>query len=258
VNEPRRQVERGDRERPTPGRQTTGLPPAASVLAVCAHPDDESFGLGAALAAFGGAGAAVTVLSLTHGEASTLGTGAADLGLVRGAELAAAGRVLGVRRVALFDHPDGGLCDVPLEVLVREINGVVEDVRPDLLLVFDQEGVTGHPDHRRATEAAIATADVLDLPVLAWTIPQAVATQLNREFKAAFVGRPGGEIDVEIATDRTVQHKAIGCHESQSRDNPVLWRRLELAGDVEVFCWLRRGGPGAPSRRPGAGRAPAR
>jgi hypothetical protein len=48
------------------------LPRWDRVLAVVAHPDDESFGLGAVLAAVVGEGAEVGVLCLTHGEASTL------------------------------------------------------------------------------------------------------------------------------------------------------------------------------------------
>jgi len=48
------------------------LPAWMSVLAVVAHPDDESFGLGALLDAFTRVRAGVEVLCLTHGEASTL------------------------------------------------------------------------------------------------------------------------------------------------------------------------------------------
>src|SRR6266571_6027002 len=51
---------------------TSRLPGWDGVLAVVAHPDDESFGLGAVLAAFVDAGARVAVLCLTHGELSTV------------------------------------------------------------------------------------------------------------------------------------------------------------------------------------------
>ena len=59
-----------------PGRQ---LPAWASVLAVVAHPDDESFGLGAVIDRLAAGGAAVHVLCYTHGEASTLNETRADL-----------------------------------------------------------------------------------------------------------------------------------------------------------------------------------
>jgi LmbE family N-acetylglucosaminyl deacetylase len=53
------------------------------VLAVCAHPDDETFGLGALLAAFADRGAKVSVLCFTRGEASTLGPGEHELAELR-------------------------------------------------------------------------------------------------------------------------------------------------------------------------------
>src|SRR5674476_1023032 len=71
-------------------RRVDVLPAWTSVLAVVAHPDDESFGLGALLDAFARAGAGVEVLCLTHGEASTLHGAPGDLASLRGAELAAA------------------------------------------------------------------------------------------------------------------------------------------------------------------------
>ena len=65
-----------------PANHSTGtLPGWSSVLAVVAHPDDESFGLGAILDSFGRGGSQVSVLCLTHGEASTLGA-AGDLGML--------------------------------------------------------------------------------------------------------------------------------------------------------------------------------
>lgn len=66
------------------------LPEWRSVLAVIAHPDDESFGLGAILSAFADQGAQSAVLCMTRGEASTLHGVAGDLGEIREGELAAA------------------------------------------------------------------------------------------------------------------------------------------------------------------------
>lgn len=95
-----------------------GLP---SVVAVCAHPDDESFGLGAVIASLTAAGISTAVLSFTHGEASTLHGSPGDLGVVRAAELAAAADALTVSDVRLLDHADGSLDCVDLDVLVDDI-----------------------------------------------------------------------------------------------------------------------------------------
>lgn len=198
-------------------------------LAVVAHPDDESFGLGAVLAALAASGADVRVLCLTRGEASTLGAGV-DLAEVRRAELAAAARRLGVGGVELRDFPDGGLHEVDPAVL----DAVVLDTlgAASTLVVFESGGVTGHPDHRAATAAAFRVAAAEGLHVIEWGVAPDVADALNGEFDAGF-GALAGDGVVDIEVDRGVQLAAIACHESQATDNPVLVRRLELSGPVD-------------------------
>jgi N-acetylglucosamine malate deacetylase 2 len=221
-------------------RRADALPAWASVLAVVAHPDDESFGLGAILDAFARAGAAVEVLCLTHGEASTLRGAPGDLALLRGAELAAAAEVLGVTRAVLKDHVDGGLSDLPGAMLAAEVVAVVESSRADGLLVFDAAGVTGHPDHMAASAAGLLAAEMLNLPILGWTLPEAVAAQLNQEIGASFIGHQDEEIDLRVVVDRTRQRLASHAHVSQALSSSVLWRRLELLGDTESLRWLRQ------------------
>ena len=69
----------------TGASRSAGIPPVwTSVLAVIAHPDDESFGLGVVLDAFIIAGARVEVLCLSHGEAWTLPAAPGDLAALRG------------------------------------------------------------------------------------------------------------------------------------------------------------------------------
>src|SRR5512141_1398236 len=131
-------------------RSTDGadaLPPWTSVLAVVAHPDDESFGLGAILDGFIRAGARVEVLCLTHGEASTLHGAPGDLATLRGAELAAAGEALGVTHTTLHHHPDGALSELDRTRLATEVVTAAESCGAEGLLVFDTTGVTGHLDH---------------------------------------------------------------------------------------------------------------
>ncbi len=214
------------------------LPRARSVLAVCAHPDDESFGLGAVLDRFVSDGAEVTVLCFTHGEASTLGVPGPTLGDLRRAELAAAAAELGIGRVELLGHPDGALGAVALDELTAAVATMAGEVRADLLVVFDEGGVTGHPDHCRATEAALAGAPTVD--ALAWVVPRAVADALNAAFGTTFLGRGDDEIDMTCSVDRARQWRAIARHESQCGDNPVLDQRLQLLGERESLRWLRR------------------
>lgn len=200
-----------------------------SVLAVVAHPDDESFGLGAVIAGLIASGADVRVLCLTHGEASTLGRGD-DLGAVRLLELTGAADRLGVSYVVLHDFTDGRLGNAAAALVDRVVEANLGDAVT--LLAFDGGGVTGHPDHRAASASALRVADRHGLAVLEWGIAPDVAARLNAEFDTTFVALDGdGSFDVEV--DRAVQIAAIACHRSQADHNPVLARRLELQGSIE-------------------------
>lgn len=208
------------------------------VLAVVAHPDDESFGLGGLLALLSASGVPTAVLCFTHGEMSTLHGRPGDLHIVRASELACATRELGVERVELAGHPDGSLDGVPVSRLAAEVTRVMGEHRPTHLLVFDLGGVTGHRDHRSATDAALFAARDAGVAVVGWTLPQDLADRLNAEFGTSFRGRDPSECRVVEPVPRERQGRAIACHASQASDNPVLWRRLQLLGAREYLYVL--------------------
>ena len=214
------------------------MPAAHKVLAVCAHPDDESFGLGAIISTLIDQGASIDLVCLTHGEASTIGASTGNLVEARRNELAAAATELGISTIHQFDHPDGKLSTVDPALLAEAIQPFAAD--SDLILVFDEGGITGHPDHIQATVAAMAVAERLDLPVLAWTLSSQVADALNGEFNGRFVGRAENEIHVRLPVERSRQRAAMRCHDSQLTANPVPERRLALTGDIEPLRFLRR------------------
>lgn len=234
-------------------RQSTvsmDLPPGVTgVLAVVAHPDDESFGLGAVLSELVVRDVPASLICFTHGEASTLRATSGDLSMVRSQELQAASAELRLHRVELHRYPDGRLASVPLDELVGHVLRLIAEDKPSHLLAFDRDGVTGHPDHDRATQAALAAAGTTRLPVLAWTLPAGVAQALNAEFGTAFVGRDAADIDVTLTVSRERQRRAIACHRGQAIDNPVLYRRLELLGDREHLRVIHPPAPDGVAQR---------
>jgi LmbE family N-acetylglucosaminyl deacetylase len=119
------------------------------LAAVLAHPDDESFGCGGALARAHDGGKTTRLLVVTRGEAgSPDGVSDPAVGDQREAELICAARALGLDEVSLLDgYPDGGVADQPFEALVDEIAGWLADRRPSAVITFGAHGVTGHPDH---------------------------------------------------------------------------------------------------------------
>ncbi len=215
------------------------VPSWPSVLAVVAHPDDETFGLGAVIDLMTRAGAAVHVVCFTHGEASTLNETGTSLHGTRSQELRRASAELGVASVDLLDYRDGQLSGVPRGELAGHVQKAADQYSPSGLLVFDDTGVTGHPDHRAATAAAVQAAGTCRLPVLAWALPDFVARALREETGQPFAGQPPGGLHLRLRVDRARQCRAALAHASQISSAAVIWRRLQLLGDYEHLRWLR-------------------
>jgi LmbE family N-acetylglucosaminyl deacetylase len=216
------------------------LPRWRRPLVIVAHPDDESFGLGAVLSTFVEAGAYVSVLCLTRGEASTLRGVDGDLSAIRAEELGAAALELGITNVHLRDFPDGNLRGVAPQVLLDEALAIAKLTEPDGIVAFDTSGVSGHPDHIQATEIAIRLSAEVGVGALGWTLPMNVVTTLNHEFGSTLVGREDDEIDIEVSVDRSKQRRAVECHPSQLSPSGIIWRRMELQSDKESLRWLYR------------------
>jgi LmbE family N-acetylglucosaminyl deacetylase len=223
--------------RPGRGGWPSALWSARSWLAVVAHPDDESFGLGGVLAALVAAGRDVDLLVLSAGENFTAGD-PAELARIRAREVASAAGLLGLRRHWLDTLPDGALASLPRGELAARIRQRIGKARPDALITLDRTGVTGHPDHRAVSEAALGVAAAAGLPAWEWGLPSPVAGRLTSEFGIAMHGLSGGE-QVTIRAGRPAQWRAIRAHASQSPGNPLLARRLELLGDTETLRLTR-------------------
>jgi LmbE family N-acetylglucosaminyl deacetylase/uncharacterized OsmC-like protein len=209
------------------------------VLAVMAHPDDASYGLGAILDAFVFGGAKVDVLCLTHGQTWTLHGAPGDLAALRGAELATAADVLGPTRAAMLDCPDGALGEIGRASLVAEVVAAADTCFPDGLLMFDTSAETGHLDHVTATSAGLQAAETLDLPVLGWSLSESVAEQLCQEFGAGLNGHQDEEIDLRVNVDRARLRMASHALQGPALPGGARWRRLELLADTESLRWLR-------------------
>ena len=131
-----------------------------SLLAVFAHPDDESIACGGLLAWCAHLGADVSLFCMTRGEH---GQGAGNLGRTRSRELEAAARTLGIGTVTLLDHEDGLLSWLCADTLRSEIAREIHMRQPDVVLTFDSDGLYWHPDHiavhELTTAAVVALAD---------------------------------------------------------------------------------------------------
>jgi N-acetyl-1-D-myo-inositol-2-amino-2-deoxy-alpha-D-glucopyranoside deacetylase len=129
-----------------------------SLLAVFAHPDDESLASGGLLAWCAARGARVSLLCLSRGEAGR-GGGEGNLGDIRARELRDAADALGLSEYVLLSHPDGMLPWLETGALERDIRTRIDEWRPDVVVTFGEDGLYWHPDHIAVHEATRAAVD---------------------------------------------------------------------------------------------------
>lgn len=213
---------------------------ARTVLAICAHPDDESCGLGALIAMAVSRGKHVSLVTCTHGEAGiTPGWrgGPERLARAREGELGRAVEILGIHRWTMLDYPDGRLAQMDAGALDRECLQILRRYRPDVVLAYDPLGVTCHPDHVAVGEAVVRVWRKAPAPpaVLFWTIPEEVAAAMCDALGDCYVGRPASEVvRVDVGPFRERQRWAVAAHASQSCDlSPQFALRLELCGPFD-------------------------
>ncbi|PUA37253.1 PIG-L family deacetylase [Paenibacillus elgii] len=135
-------------------------------LFVFAHPDDESFAAGGTIAKLSGTGHEVVLACATSGCKGKSGefqfATREELARHREEELRSACSVLGVAELILYRYRDGELKSIDPEALAERIRSTIAELKPDVVLTFPPDGVTGHPDHiaiSQATEKAVALAE---------------------------------------------------------------------------------------------------
>ncbi|HLU55146.1 MAG TPA: PIG-L family deacetylase [Pseudonocardia sp.] len=122
-----------------------------TVLGVWAHPDDEAYLSGGLMALATDAGSRVVCATATRGE---LGTPDPDgwppqrLAAERTVELARCLEILGVTEHHWLGYRDGGCEQAEVAGAVAKLCELIDRVRPDTVVTFGPDGITGHPDHR--------------------------------------------------------------------------------------------------------------
>jgi LmbE family N-acetylglucosaminyl deacetylase len=184
-------------------RQVTDLRGLGTLLAVFAHPDDETMLAGGLMRLLAGAGHRVVCLTATRGERGTDDPAqwpAHRLARRRTRELRLALGRLGVTEQVFLGHPaagsrftDGTLHRVPAPFGVAAVAEVMAEVAPDTVVTFGPDGFTGHLDHRRIgawTTAAFGQA--------APTGARLLHVTRSRRW---WTDGPGGWIDVRMDRD---------------------------------------------------------
>ena len=196
----------------------------AKILAISAHPDDETIFTGGTLAMYAEQGHSVYILHTTRGQGGEVGdpplATRENLGAVREQEAREAGRALGAKEVYFLPYIDPYMeidgtplhVDVPIDEFTESIHSHLERLQPDLVLTHGSNGEYGHPQHiytHNATRQALA---LIPRPVAlatwsAWYEPTKLVRILNRDDRAHIVRDVTPWLDAKIA--------ATLCHRTQ-------------------------------------------
>jgi len=209
------------------------------VLAVFAHPDDESLACGGTLARLADLGYSVVLLCVSRGErggaVESVPASAGDLVEIRKRELDAASQVLGLQAVHRLSYPDGNLRWAGGYQLRDDIVRVIRQHRADAVITFDDDGLYWHADHvavHEQTSSAVGALGV-EAPALyyvtmapgamqlvverasekRWVRPSSGVWSIDPKAFGVATNAPSFALDVRPWVARKVA--ALQCHQSQ-------------------------------------------
>lgn len=269
------------------------------MLLVHAHPDDETINNGATMAMYAELGAQVTLITCTRGEEGEVlvpglshlaSTHSDSLGEHRETELAAAMKELGItdyrflgsgttkfRDSGMMGTEPNNRLDVfwqaDLDTAAKVLVDVIHEVRPHVLITYDEIGGYGHPDHIQAHRVAMRSAELADqwrIEKIYWNaIPKSLIEKGIEEMKkigSDFFGAESAD-DIPFAKDdslvtavvdgtKYVDRKmaAMKAHETQiAVDGPFFALSNNLGNQIwgQEFYTLVRGTAAAPFDKDG-------
>ncbi len=256
------------------------------LLAVYAHPDDESYGSAGTFAKYAREGVRISLISATRGEAGEIShpslASQENLAAVREAELRRASAIVGVSDLRFLDCPDGGVATCPHAQTVGKIVRAIREWRPQVVITFGPEGIYGHPDHIAVHHLTVAACDLAGNPqaypeqlkagrspfaprkLYYNVLPKHLAPQLADLFRQirASLGLTEGPVEdlfaseemvttaIDIAAYASLKRQAIAAHRTQVGDDPDSDQPDEQVGDEFNYEYYHlrgaRRAPGAP------------
>jgi len=237
----------------------------ATVTFFHAHPDDEAIATGGTMASLADEGHRVVLVTATRGE---LGEVADDLlhpgetlGERRSDELARAAAVLGVERQMFLGYHDSGMegedsnarddCFATADrtEAAERLAGILIEESSDVLVVYDEHGGYGHPDHIQVHHVGMAAAELAGTPVVYMaTMDRGFMLELRKQAAdmdlaseddlegADTMGEPSERITTEVDVTRWVETKrdAMRAHGSQISEESFF---LSMPDELFTHVW---------------------
>ena len=193
----------------------TGKNGKGSILVILSHPDDESFPIGGTLAKYASEGVPITLVCATRGEAGIPGMSPASAGKLREAELRCAAKVLGVQEVQFLNYLDGTLDRIDLEEIITQLARIIRETRPQAVITFGPDGISGHPDHLAIHTAATAAFKRAGQGARLYYIAPSEATQQGCGVVPSVEAAGGPVAAIDVEDHLVTKVRAMQCHRSQ-------------------------------------------
>lgn len=206
-----------------------------TLMAVHAHPDDESLTTGGVLARYGSESVRTVLVTCTNGELGDAPGGVKpgedghdeeELVSLRRAELQASCKALGVSNLEMLGFHDSGMMgwpqndapdafwNTPLDVAAGSLAAVMRRYRPQVVVTYDERGFYGHPDHIQAHRVTMAAAETTGVPdkVYYTAVPRSAISRLAEVMRDRGLDPPDpGEGAEEIGTPDELIGAYVDC-----------------------------------------------
>jgi LmbE family N-acetylglucosaminyl deacetylase len=205
------------------------------LLFIFAHPDDETYGPAGTILHYVKKDAEIYLLTLTRGENGKLGICKTlpkpEVAELRTKELRCAVKVLGIKELIIGEFEDGTLSGISDEEGIAFIHTELQKIKPDAVITFHDEGITGHPDHIKVSKWVTEAVKERNSEV------QLFYFGLSEEQTKKIIDRemypiPNTEIthQLDVSDYLEQKKKAIECHDSQIE---IFERMEKLEGGFE-------------------------
>jgi LmbE family N-acetylglucosaminyl deacetylase len=216
-----------------------------TIVAVFAHPDDETFGPGATLHKLA-QNNDVYIVCATCGEAGQNGSHETkrEIAEIRREELQSACKILGVQDVIFLGFEDGTLSNNQYHAIAKAVKEKLIQLKPEIVITFEPKGVSGHIDH--IAMSMITTFVVRDLPFVECLMYYGNLKERAASRKDYFIYFPPGydrsEFDeiVDISDVWDVKVKAMEQHKSQIKDMQNILESAKNFPKEEYFFVVKK------------------
>jgi len=210
------------------------------LLLVFAHPDDESSSVAGTTAKYTQRGVSVDLICATRGEKGTRLDVPPDVdtATAREAGLRVAAGVTGIRDIYLLGYADGDLEKADAGEVAGRVLEIMRKVRPEVVITYGPDGISGHPDHKAIGRAATAAFETMTesgggpRKLYYVTIPESALARIGNENFEGLVTRPDDEVTtiIDISGHLDTKIRALAAHSSQ-QDARWLAEMFRQAGE---------------------------